>query len=93
VAFRTDVRPIAFGSKAVERFRRFGLAAKQLATITNTTYVTSATVCELLQPLAAQNPGVPITLVLHLPKLSIVRQPNISGLMKYNSCGYFNLWF
>jgi hypothetical protein len=28
-------------------------AAKQLATITNTTYVTSATACKLLQPLAA----------------------------------------
>lgn len=39
-------------------------ATKQLTTITNTTYVTSTTVCELLQLLVAQNPGVPITLVL-----------------------------
>ena len=39
-------------------------ATKQLTTITNTTYVTSTTVCELLQLLVAQNPGVPMTLVL-----------------------------
>ena len=39
-------------------------ATRQLTAITNTTYVTSTTVCELLQLLAAQNPGVPITLVL-----------------------------
>jgi len=39
-------------------------ATKQLTTITNTTYVTSTTVCELLQLLVAQSPGVPITLVL-----------------------------
>ena len=37
---------------------------KQLVTVTNTTYVTATTVCELLRLLTAQHPGVPITLVL-----------------------------
>jgi transposase len=37
---------------------------KQLTAITNTTYVTSTTVCELMQLLVAQNPGVPMTLVM-----------------------------
>lgn len=37
---------------------------KQLVTVTNTTYITATTVCELLHLLAAQHPGVPITLVL-----------------------------
>jgi transposase len=37
---------------------------KQLVTVTNTTYITATTVCELLRVLAAQHPGVPITLVL-----------------------------
>jgi transposase len=37
---------------------------KQLVTVTNTTYITATTVCELLRLLASQHPGVPITLVL-----------------------------
>jgi len=41
---------------------------KQLTTVTNTTYITSTTVCELLRVLAAQHPDpdglCPITLVL-----------------------------
>jgi transposase len=37
---------------------------KQLVTVTNTTYITATTVCELLRVLATQHPGVPITLVL-----------------------------
>jgi transposase len=37
---------------------------KQLVTVTNTTYITATTVCELLHVLATQHPGVPITLVL-----------------------------
>ena len=37
---------------------------KQLVTVTNTTYITATTVCDLLHLLAAQYPGVPITLVL-----------------------------
>ena len=81
------------GRKRLNVLGALDFAAKQLTTITNTTYVTSTTVCELLQLLVAQNPGVPITLVLDFPKLSTVRQPSISGLMKDNSCGYFNLWF
>ena len=37
---------------------------KELVTITNLTYITSETVCQLLTTLASQNPGIPITLVL-----------------------------
>ncbi|MDQ3089454.1 MAG: transposase, partial [Acidobacteriota bacterium] len=38
---------------------------KQITTITNTTYITSAEVCQLLTKLAAQaTPEVPITVVL-----------------------------
>jgi transposase len=39
-------------------------ATREVVTLTNLTYITSTTVCELLQLLAAQNPGIPITLVL-----------------------------
>ena len=39
-------------------------ATKQLVTVTNATYITATTVCELLRLLASQHPGVPITLVL-----------------------------
>jgi transposase len=37
---------------------------KQLVTVTNTTYITATTVCDLLRLLATQHPGMPITLVL-----------------------------
>lgn len=39
-------------------------STKELVTITNLTYITSTTVCELLTTLATQYPGIPITLVL-----------------------------
>jgi transposase len=39
-------------------------STKQLVTITNLTYITSTTICELLTTLATQYPGIPITLVL-----------------------------
>jgi transposase len=39
-------------------------ATKDLITITNLTYITAETVCELLTTLAARYPGIPITLVL-----------------------------
>jgi transposase len=39
-------------------------STKELVTIANLTYITSATVCELLTTLATQYPGLPITLVL-----------------------------
>jgi transposase len=50
-----------------KRFNVLGaidFATKQLFTVTNTTYITSSTVCELLRLLRAQFPNVPITLVL-----------------------------
>lgn len=39
-------------------------ATKDLVTVTNLTYITAETVCQLLTTLAAQYPGIPITLVL-----------------------------
>lgn len=50
-----------------KRFNVLGaldFASKELVTITNLTYITSETVCQLLTELAAQHPGIPITLVL-----------------------------
>jgi len=50
-----------------KRFNVLGaldFATKELVTITNLTYITSETVCQLLTKLAAQYPGIPITLVL-----------------------------
>ena len=52
------------GRKRLNVLGALDFASKQLTAITNTTYVTSTTVCELLQLLVAQNPGVPITLVM-----------------------------
>jgi transposase len=37
---------------------------RELCTVTNLTYITSVTVCELLRLLAGAHPGVPITIVL-----------------------------
>ena len=37
---------------------------RRLTSVTNDTYVTATTVCELLQKIAAEKPGNPITLVL-----------------------------
>ena len=39
-------------------------ATKDLVTVTNLTYITAETVCQLLTTLAARYPGIPITLVL-----------------------------
>jgi transposase len=50
-----------------KRFNVLGaldFATRDVVTLTNLTYITSTTVCELLQLLVAQNPGIPITLVL-----------------------------
>jgi len=50
-----------------KRFNVLGaldFATKELVTITNLTYITSETVCQLLTTLATQYPGTPITLVL-----------------------------
>ena len=49
-----------------KRFNVLGaldFATREVVTLTNLTYITT-TVCELLQLLAARNPGIPITLVL-----------------------------
>lgn len=50
-----------------KRFNVLGaldFATQQVVTVTNLTYITSTTVCELLRLLATQNPGIPLTLVL-----------------------------
>ena len=50
-----------------QRFNVLGAldyATKDLITVTNLTYITAETVCQLLTTLAAQDPGIPITLVL-----------------------------
>ena len=50
-----------------KRFNVLGaldFATREVITLTNLTYITSTTLCELLQLLAAQYPGIPITLVL-----------------------------
>jgi transposase len=50
-----------------KRFNVLGaldFATREVVTLTNLTYITSTTVCELLHLLAAQNPGSSITLVL-----------------------------
>lgn len=50
-----------------KRFNVLGaldFATREVTTVTNLTYITSATVCELLQRLVTQCPGIPITLVL-----------------------------
>lgn len=38
--------------------------SKELITVTNTTYINAATVCELLQTLSDRNPHTPLTLTL-----------------------------
>jgi transposase len=56
--------------KAPSGRQRFNVLAalnattREIFTVTNLTYITSATVCELLRLLASAHPGVPITVVL-----------------------------
>ena len=50
-----------------KRFNVLGaldFATRDVVTLTNVTYITSTTVCELLQLLTVQNLGIPLTLVL-----------------------------
>jgi transposase len=50
-----------------QRFNVLGaldFATKQMVTVTNQSYITATTVCELMQLLVTQNPGLAITLVL-----------------------------
>jgi transposase len=52
------------GRKRLNVLGALDYSTKQLVTITNLTYITSTTICELLTTLATQYPGIPITLVL-----------------------------
>jgi transposase len=52
------------GRKRLNVLGAVDFATKQLTTVTNTTSITAVTVCELLRLLAAQHPGIPLTLVL-----------------------------
>jgi len=52
------------GRKRLNVLGALDYATKELVTVTNLTYITAETVCELLTTLAAQSPAIPITLVL-----------------------------
>lgn len=52
------------GRKRLNVLGAIDFATKQLVTISNLTYITSETVCELLRLLRTMFPSVPITLVL-----------------------------
>src|SRR5262249_29287257 len=56
--------PTPSGRQRVNVLGALDFATKQLCTITNQTYITATTVCELMQLLVTQHPGIPITLVL-----------------------------
>ncbi len=50
-----------------KRFNVLGaldFSTREVVTVTNVTYITSTTICELLQLLTTQTPGIPLTLVL-----------------------------
>lgn len=52
------------GRKRLNVLGALDFTTKELVTITNLTYITSETVCQLLRDLAEKYPGTPITLVL-----------------------------
>ncbi len=52
------------GRKRLNVLGALDFVTKELVTITNLTYITSETVCQLLRDLAAKYPGIPVTLVL-----------------------------
>ena len=52
------------GRKRLNVLGALDFATKELVTLTNTTYITAETVCELLRSLATRYPGTAITLVL-----------------------------
>jgi transposase len=56
--------PTPSGRQRLNVLGALDFASKQLVTVTNQTYITATTVCELLQLLVASNPGLPITLIL-----------------------------
>ena len=56
--------PTPSGRQRLNVLGALDFATKQMVTITNQTYITATTVCELMQLLVTQNSGIPITLVL-----------------------------
>ena len=64
VVCRSPLLENPFGTQAVQRAGSVGLRQQDLVTVTNLTYITAETVCQLLTVLAAKSPGMPITLVL-----------------------------
>lgn len=52
------------GRKRYNVLGALDFVSKQLLTVTNTTYITAETVCDLLCLLASQYPGIPLTVVL-----------------------------
>jgi transposase len=58
------VLPTPSGRQRLNVLGALNFVTKQMVTVTNQTYITATTVAELIQLLVAQNPGIPITLVL-----------------------------
>jgi transposase len=56
--------PTPSGRQRLNVLGALDFATKQMVMITNQTYITATTVCELMQLLVTQHPGIPITLVL-----------------------------
>jgi transposase len=58
------VWPTPSGRQRLSVLGALDFVTKELVTISTHSYLTATTVCELLQTLVAQNPGIPLTLVL-----------------------------
>lgn len=56
--------PTPSGRQRLNVLGALDFATKQMVMITNQSYITATTVCELMQLLVTQNPGIPLTLVL-----------------------------
>jgi transposase len=56
--------PTPSGRQRLNVLGALDFVTKQLVMITNQSYITASTVCELMQLLVASHPGIPLTLVL-----------------------------
>jgi transposase len=58
------VLPTPSGRQRLSVLGALDFVTKKLVTVSTHSYITATTVCELLQTLVTQNPGIPLTLVL-----------------------------
>jgi len=58
------VLPTPSGRQRLNVLGALDFVTKEMITISNQGYITATTVCALMQTLVAQNPGIPLTLVL-----------------------------